>query len=70
MLPRRTQINRLFPVTLSDTILSDAFWTPKLKVLATVTTNDVFDKFEIDGAFANFDRIAQGQIGDHHGLMV
>ena len=67
MLPRRTQINRLFPVTLSDTILSDAFWTPKLKVLATVTTNDVFDKFEIDGAFANFDRIAQGQIGDHRG---
>ena len=45
MLPRRTQINRLFPVTLSDTILSDAFWTPKLKVLATVTNKDVFDKF-------------------------
>ena len=64
---QRKQRNRLFPITISNCVLADAFWTPKLNVLRTVTVNDVFNKFEDDGAFTNFDRIAQGQIGAHQG---
>jgi len=58
---------RLHPVSLIRTTIDDAFWTPKLETLRTVTVNDVFTKFERDGAFANFDRVAQGQKGGHCG---
>jgi hypothetical protein len=39
--------------------IDDAFLAPKLELLRTVTLGDVFTKFEKDGAFANFDRVAQ-----------
>src|SRR5258708_40260863 len=58
---------RLFPVGLSNVALADDFWSPKLRLLRTITVNDVFDKFERDGAFANFDRVAQGLSGGHRG---
>jgi DUF1680 family protein len=62
-LPRR----RLFPVTLANVHLDDAFWTPKLRILRSVTIHDVFEKFEHSGAFANFDRVAGGLQGGHSG---
>lgn len=58
---------RLHPVTVAGVTLSDSFWSPKTRVLRSQTVNDVFDKFERDGAFDNFDRVAQGQRGGHRG---
>jgi DUF1680 family protein len=58
---------RIDPVGLANVHLEDAFWSPKQSVLRKVTVNDVFDKFERDGAFANFDRVAQGLSGGHRG---
>ncbi|MCE5259220.1 MAG: glycoside hydrolase family 127 protein [Chloroflexi bacterium] len=55
------------PLNRRDIRLDDAFWSPKLEVLRTVTIKDVFDKFEKSGALANFDRVAQGQRGGHQG---
>jgi DUF1680 family protein len=58
---------RLFPAGVADVRLADDFWSPKLGQLRTVTVNDVFDKFERDGALANFDRVAHGLSGGHRG---
>jgi DUF1680 family protein len=58
---------QLFPVGVSNVALADDFWSPKLRLLRTVTVHDVFDKFERDGAFANFDRVAQRLRGGHRG---
>ncbi len=55
------------PVRLQQVQIDDAFWAPKLELLRTVTLGDVFTKFEKDGAFANFDRVAQGLKGGHRG---
>ncbi|MHB1355698.1 MAG: hypothetical protein ACYCZF_06950 [Anaerolineae bacterium] len=65
--PEITHHRRLVPVPLTDVTVHDAFWSPKLRVLRTVTVNDVFDKFERVGAFDNFDREAQGLRGGHRG---
>jgi DUF1680 family protein len=62
-----TAHRRLYPVAIPNVTLADHFWGPKLQVMRTVTVNDVFDKFERDGAFANFDRVAQGLSGGHCG---
>jgi DUF1680 family protein len=59
--------HRLFPVPLASVTLADSFWSPKLQLMRKVTVNDVFDKFERDGAFANFDRVSQGLTGGHRG---
>ncbi len=59
---------RLFPLPLQNVEVTDGFWQPRLKTLRTTTINDVFDKFERDGAFANFDRVAQGLTGGHRGF--
>jgi DUF1680 family protein len=59
--------HRLYPVSVANVTLADEFWSPKLRVMRTVTVNDVFDKFERDGAFANFDRVAQGLTNGHRG---
>ena len=58
---------RLYPATIANVRLDDDFWSPKMAVLRSVTVNDVFDKFERDGALANFDRVAQGLTGGHLG---
>jgi DUF1680 family protein len=58
---------RLTPIPLRQVVIADEFWAPKLDVLRSVTVNDVFDKFEGSGAFANFDRVAQGLSGGHQG---
>jgi DUF1680 family protein len=64
---RAESARQLFPASVRDVQVTDLFWTPKLNTLRTVTVNDVFDKFERDGALANFDRVAQGLSGGHSG---
>jgi len=59
---------RLRPASVRDVRITDSFWAPKLHTLRTVTINDAFDKFERDGALANFDRVAQGLSGGHCGF--
>lgn len=54
-------------VPLQQVQINDTFWAPKIASLRTVTVNDVFDKFERDGAFTNFDRVTQGLSGGHRG---
>ena len=63
-----TSRHRLYPASVADITLTDGFWSPKYDTFRTVTINDVFDKFERDGAFANFDRVAAVMPGEHHGL--
>lgn len=58
---------RLCAVPLARTTIQDRFWGPKLELFRSVTIDDVFSKFEQNGAFANFDRVAQGQSGGHSG---
>lgn len=61
--------------------IEDSFWKPKFVQWRTVTTNDVFNKFEgkhvlnqdpanIYNTFENFDRVAKGErnIGKHAGF--
>ena len=54
---------------LQDVSVDDQFWSPRLQQWATVTANDVLDKFEKDGILANFDSVAAGKrdIGKHVG---
>ncbi|KPV51322.1 hypothetical protein SE17_21880, partial [Kouleothrix aurantiaca] len=56
------------PVPLAHVTLNDAFWGPVYTRLRTVTLHDVFGKFERDGAFANFARVAEGLRGEHRGF--
>jgi len=57
----------LTPVSIQQVTIDDAFWSPKLKVWREVTIPDCFAKFEKDGAFSNFDKIRDGQSGEHGG---
>jgi DUF1680 family protein len=66
-IPTNYQRRRLTPVPIADITVNDAFWSPKLQILRTVTVNDVFDKFERGGAFDNFDRVAHRLTGGHRG---
>ena len=63
-----TTPRRLFPVSISNVTVADEFWSPKLHLFRTATVMDVFDKFEADGALANFDRVARGLTGNHCGF--
>jgi DUF1680 family protein len=65
--PKSLTHRRLYPAGVANVSLADNFWSPKQRILRTVTVNDVFDKFERDGAFTNFDRVAQGLSGGHCG---
>ena len=59
--------NVLQPVPLGEVKIIDEFWTPKLETMRTVTLPDVFSKFEEEGAFNNFDRVRDGEKGEHVG---
>jgi DUF1680 family protein len=59
--------HRLAPVPIQQVGVQDDFWSPKLKVWREVTIPDCFDKFEKDGALANFDQIRDGAAGKHAG---
>ncbi len=65
--PQTPTYRRSFSVPIHDVLVADDFWPPKLSVLRKVTTNDVFDKFDRDGAFANSDRAARDLSGGHKG---
>lgn len=54
-------------VPLQQVQIDDPFWSPKLKVWREVTLADCFAKFEKDGAFANFDKIRDGNTNSEHG---
>jgi DUF1680 family protein len=62
-----TAPHTLTPVPISEVVIDDAFWAPKLKVWREVTIPDCFAKFEKDGAFTNFDQVASGSRGKHGG---
>lgn len=59
--------HRLTPVPIQQVTIDDPFWSPKLKVWQQVTLQDCFSKFDRDGAFTNFDRVRDGESGDHGG---
>lgn len=57
----------LMPIPLGRVVVEDEFWSPKLDTWRRVTLRDSLDKFERDGALANFDRVASGLSGGHAG---
>ena len=57
----------LVPLGIARVAITDEFWGPKLQLLRSTTLNDVFDKFERDGAMANFERVAAGLSAGHRG---
>lgn len=61
-------MSRVCPVPISSVKINDSFWSPKLDLWRRITLTDVFDKFEQEGAFENFDRVASGQSGGHKGM--
>ena len=65
--PNRQTPYTLTAIPLSNVTLEDPFWSPKLKTLREITLPDVFDKFEREGAFGNFERVRDGLAGGHAG---
>jgi DUF1680 family protein len=57
----------LTTVPIQQVLINDQFWSPKLKMWREVTIPDCFAKFEKDGALANFDKIRDGDSGEHGG---
>ncbi|WP_179281069.1 glycoside hydrolase family 127 protein [Paenibacillus sp. XY044] len=57
----------VYPLPIQTVRIDDAFWEPKLKILREITSYDVLDKFEHDGAIHNFDLVADGAGGNHCG---
>lgn len=55
------------PAAISQVEIVDEFWTPKRAIWHHTTLRDCFDKFEKTGAFDNFDRVRDGQTGEHGG---
>jgi DUF1680 family protein len=61
--------HHLTAVPISQVVIQDEFWSPKLKVWRDVTLDDCFTKFEHDrgGAINNFDLVRDGKTGTHAG---
>lgn len=64
---QQSQRHQLVPVASTNVTVNDAFWAPKMKVWRTVTIKDCWDKFEKEGAIANFDNVRDGKAGEHKG---
>lgn len=60
-------LHPLTPVRISDVVIHDDFWSPKLKIWRELTVHDCFDKFEGCGALDNFDRARDKRRGEHMG---
>lgn len=58
---------RLAAVPIQSVAIDDPFWSPKLAVWRRVTIADCLDKFDRDGAIANFDHVARGELTAQHG---
>lgn len=54
-------------VPIGKVVVDDAFWSPKIDTWRRTTIDDCLNKFESTGALDNFDRVANGQAGGHHG---
>ena len=56
-------------IPLKHVTVTDKFWKKKIDLYQNVTLIDSFEKFEKDrgGAINNFDRVANGELGDHAG---
>ena len=65
----RSPQGALGTVPLENVKIDGGFWGPRMEQWATVTANDVLNKFERDGILANFDSVAAGKrdIGKHVG---
>ncbi len=59
--------HHLSPLPLGQVVVDDGFWSPKLDLWRRVTLPDALGKFEKDGAFENFDRVAHGETDGHAG---
>ena len=57
----------LAPVPIAAVTIDDRFWAPRRRTWHEVTIPDCLDKFEAEGAFANFDRVRDGLTGGHAG---
>jgi len=57
----------LTPIPIQQVQLDDEFWAPRMKLWREVTIPDCLDKFEKDGALANFDKVRDGTGGEHGG---
>ena len=66
-LAQSVRFSPLKPVPVRQVRIDDEFWAPKLKVWREVTIPDCLDKFEKDGAIRNFEKVRDGQGGDHGG---
>jgi len=64
---RAEDVHVLEAVPIRNVHVTDTFWAPRLQLWSTKTVNDVLDKFEKDGAFRNFDRVAGIAEGGHDG---
>jgi DUF1680 family protein len=64
---REDKVRSLIPVPIQQVAINDDFWSPKFKVWREITIPDCLDKFEKDGALANFDKIRAGTGGEHNG---
>ncbi len=54
-------------VPIQHVSIDDPFWSPKLAVWRGVTISDCLDKFDHEGAMANFDHVARGELNAAHG---
>lgn len=54
-------------VQIQNVTIDDPFWSPKLEVWRKVTIADCLEKFDRDGAMANFDHVARGELTASHG---
>jgi DUF1680 family protein len=61
--------HRLTPVPISQVVVDDEFWAPRMQLWRDVTIVDCFTKFENDrgGALRNFDLVRDGVTGRHAG---
>ena len=57
----------LQPVPIQDVAIDDEFWAPERETWRSVTIPYCFDRFEADGALANFERAAARLSGGHRG---
>lgn len=55
------------PVEGSTVRIDDPFWSPKFETIRAKTIPDVLEKFDRDGAMANFDLVRDGKTGGHRG---
>ena len=58
---------RSTPAPISKVKITDAFFTPYLEKIRTITAPDVLEKFLRDGAIENYNRVTRGERGGHAG---